>query len=700
MRKLIILSGPPGSGKSTFIQNSDLSEYTLCPDVIRLMFDAPQMDEHGSSISQKDNKIVFETMYNILEFRMKKGAFTVIDATHTADKDFSQYKILCKKYRYKMIVIPFKTSLDVLLERNKCRGIKAVPEEIIVKMKTRFDQLRYTFGTVIKPDEYSEYIKYQPFRLNEYKKINHIGDIHGCYTVLKSILPLRDDEFYVFLGDYFDRGIENAKVATWILKNYERRNVVFLRGNHENHLSDYVNDEEVKSSEFEKTIAEFEREKIKKKDLKKFEFSLLDVFLYTYHEKTILCSHGGMSKYPNNINFINPVQFIRGVGNYSTEIDEIFESPENTWQIHGHRNIMRLPIEAGEKSFNLTDDVELGGYLRTLTLSDNGFSSKKYKNDVFNLEDNSKHKKIFETLSNDENIKVNTFGNISSFNITRDACNKQVWNENTLMARGLFINNKSFKIVCRSYEKFFDLNENEMTQTSKLANLKYPIVGYVQENGHLGLLGVNEETEQLVFTSKNQIGGDESNWFESIIRSKLSTEQLNKLRLELLSRNSCLVFEVVDEEHQSHIINYNNEKDVILLEIVTRDYDFCKKPYNYLVNFAHRYAFSYKRKALTIHSYDELCKIIDNVENYTYNYKGSKIEGFVIEDGLGFQFKLKTGYYKFWENISSIINSKETYDTDKLMSKIPKKLIPFAEEVLKGWKETASTLLDLKNSYK
>jgi predicted kinase len=696
MRKLIILSGPPGSGKSTFVKENNLKEYTLCPDEIRLMFDAPQMDEHGSSISQKDNKIVFETMYNILEYRMKKGAFTAIDATHTAERDFTQYKALCKKYRYKMIVVPFDTPLDVLLERNKHRGIKLIPEEIIIKMKDRFDNLKYTFGTVVKPEDYSEYIKYQPTILDDYKAVHHIGDIHGCYSVLENIFPLKDDEFYIFLGDYFDRGIENTKVAKWIFKNYKRKNVVFLRGNHECHLDDYLNGEEIKSSDFEKTIIEFENNKVRKKDLKDFTFSLIDVFLYTYHGKTVLCSHGGLSKYPENINLINPIQFIRGVGNYSTEIDKIFKAPKNVWQVHGHRNLLRLPIEAGKQSFNLTDEVETGGYLRTLTLTKAGFTSKKYKNEVFYCEDNTKQKNMFQLLSKNKNIKVDVFDNISSFVFTESTSEKQLTNGYN-MAKGLFVNNNNYKVVCRGYNKLLNINKTNSFDMSKLSDLKYPLSGYIKETGYLGLLGVDEETENLVFTSKNAIGDESSKRFEKILREKLSDELLNKLRLEILNRNLSLIFEVIDEKQCKNIIKYDNEKDVILLDIITRDYDLNKKSYSYLVNFAHRYGLTYKRKVLSIHSYEKLCKTIESVQQYGYNYKGQKIEGFVIEDSDGFQFKLNTGYYYFWKQIKDVIESENEFSIDKILERFPGDLFYMAKDVIGIWKEKKISLIELKN---
>lgn len=59
--------------------------------------------------------------------------------------------------------------------------------------------------------------------LSKYRKIHHIGDIQGCFSILKEYLQeLEDDECYIFLGDYIDRGIENGKVLKFLLKICER----------------------------------------------------------------------------------------------------------------------------------------------------------------------------------------------------------------------------------------------------------------------------------------------------------------------------------------------------------------------------------------------------------------------------------------------------------------------------------------------
>lgn len=94
MRKLVILRGAMGCGKSSFIKDHNLERFTLSSDQIRLMFNSPQMNVYYSEeIPQYNNEKVWKLLYNILEERMKKGEFTIIDAVHAYnDEYFTKYK--------------------------------------------------------------------------------------------------------------------------------------------------------------------------------------------------------------------------------------------------------------------------------------------------------------------------------------------------------------------------------------------------------------------------------------------------------------------------------------------------------------------------------------------------------------------------------------------------------------------------------
>ncbi|MGB9789817.1 MAG: metallophosphoesterase family protein [Thermotoga caldifontis] len=70
-----------------------------------------------------------------------------------------------------------------------------------------------------------------------------IGDVHGCLdclTELLSKIPLTRDSRLIFLGDYVDRGPDSKGVVETLLKLSESYDCVFIRGNHEQMMLDYV----------------------------------------------------------------------------------------------------------------------------------------------------------------------------------------------------------------------------------------------------------------------------------------------------------------------------------------------------------------------------------------------------------------------------------------------------------------------------
>jgi serine/threonine protein phosphatase 1 len=78
------------------------------------------------------------------------------------------------------------------------------------------------------------------------KKIFAIGDIHGCYDKLKSLMEKIPIDFtrdtLVFIGDYIDRGSQSVEVVDYLIKLKKRvPEVVFLKGNHEDMLDKFIN---------------------------------------------------------------------------------------------------------------------------------------------------------------------------------------------------------------------------------------------------------------------------------------------------------------------------------------------------------------------------------------------------------------------------------------------------------------------------
>lgn len=72
-----------------------------------------------------------------------------------------------------------------------------------------------------------------------------IGDIHGCRTALERLLDKlspRPDDQLIFVGDYIDRGPDSKGVIDRLLTLREQHDCIFLRGNHEAMMLDYLSE--------------------------------------------------------------------------------------------------------------------------------------------------------------------------------------------------------------------------------------------------------------------------------------------------------------------------------------------------------------------------------------------------------------------------------------------------------------------------
>ena len=78
------------------------------------------------------------------------------------------------------------------------------------------------------------------------KKIFAIGDIHGCYDRLKTLMGKIPIDYsrdaLVFIGDYIDRGPHSVEVVDYLIKLKIRfPEIIFLKGNHEDMLAKFIN---------------------------------------------------------------------------------------------------------------------------------------------------------------------------------------------------------------------------------------------------------------------------------------------------------------------------------------------------------------------------------------------------------------------------------------------------------------------------
>lgn len=679
MRKLFLLRGLPGSGKSTFIQTHKLAPYTLSADDIRLLYAGPVLQSNGLLRIPADNdRAVWQQLFSLLENRMLRGETVIIDATHTHPRSFTNYKPLAQKYRYQVFCIDFsQVPFEVCQARNEAREeFKVVPP---LEMKRMYDNMQRSrlpdWLKVVEPEQFPHAIAVTPQDVSQYKAVHHIGDIQGCFTPLREYFDahgIQDDELYVFVGDYLDRGIQNAEVMQWLLENYQRPNFIFVEGNHEAHLRNWVRGVKARSIQFNQATAPvLEAAGIPPKKVYGFLYKLREMYYYTFSGCTVLVSHGGLSTLPEKLAYIPSMQFIKGAGLYeeADESDESFArtTPDYTYQVHGHRNRFSSPTKVNEKCFNLEGKVEFGGELRVVVLDKSGFSEHSVRSSIdvtgaliepigdVTVSPRSVSELVDQLRSNkDIYEKPQPDSNISSFNFTRDVFTKKRWDSFNVRARGLFINTNTNQIVARSYEKFFNVGERQETKLDALAStLRFPVQAWVKENGYLGLVGYDSETDELVFASKSSLTSDFAKWLKE--QFNLFAPEGSSIRQKVkeylaTGDGRTIVFEVIEPENDPHVIAYD-KPSLVILDIIANTIAFEAMPETDRQSIAELLGCPLKQKVGTFKDANELHVWLEEAQHFEYTFNQHRIEGFVLEDAEGYMIKVKLPWYSFWRQM-------------------------------------------------
>ncbi|EHV5278461.1 AAA family ATPase [Staphylococcus pseudintermedius] len=728
MKQLVLLRGAPASGKSTFLKENGLEPFALSPDVLRRQCSAPVVNELGQLVtSQENDGKVWKLLFEILEERMKNGDFIIVDATHSTAKLINKYKQLRASYGYRTYVVNFDTPLETCLERNKQRKeYEFVPEEAIENIHKRLKHENIpSFAKVLKPEELLEEIEWKVQDFNQFDKVKVIGDIHGCYTALSKLITYEEvadnqNTAYVFVGDLFDRGLENVKVFELIESIYNLPNVFLIEGNHERHLRNYVKvydeliDElgyslgNVKKDVYNKiykhfkargfiqtTLKEFLDAEITKDRVKPILKKLLQCLYFELNGTQYIVTHGGIL--PNmvpHLNLVSTNQLINGIGGYEFEIDD--EWTENDFymiqnyitQIHGHRNLYRIPLDADASSINLEGRVEKGGHLRAITITKgnpfikNKIETHEIKNDVFDskwlISDDYTEKLDVELTveqfidaakSDRKYIKVqNQYDNVYSVNFTPKLFSSGKWNQLAVHARGLFVKDDGIGSVVkgRAYNKFFNIDENKENKLDKLIDkLKFPVKAYRKENGYLGIMFYDNDVNEIVYASKSKTHKASSDnqyalWFKDIVENTLSADKLKLLKNELKEYDASAVFEVIDFENDPHVVKYERSK-VVLLDVVKNQLQFERVNEDYSRELAGMIGLEHKELEFTF----------DNWQEFFQWYKTQiknldvKHEGWVLEDSKGFMLKIKTKWYKDWKYIRKFVGKIDVGNSPK-----------------------------------
>lgn len=411
MKIIFFLRGPSLSGKTTWVSIHQLEPYTLSYKQIGYDNQGPVVDMYGEYITSPEIEgTVEKELLAKLEKKMQRGEFVIVDDMHCYAHSFKKYQKLLQRYAYRAYIVDFSdVTEDVIFKRNKlCDISRRMNDFCIGGMCFAFHLEKKSdleaIGEIITPDEAKEifYTNYE-ISLDDYQKVVVIGDLHGCYEPLKEYFnnnKLRDDYAYIFLGDYIDRGIQNAEVLELLLKIHTRTNVFLLEGNHERYLRDYIYCRQqpsgtpdadlstiIKGKDFlNKTVPAIQHFKVK--DLSRLYQSLEPFVYFTFGDMKYFASHGGVPAEPSTR--ISQDNYILGSGRYE-DIEEVYEAWKqkfpDTVMIHGHRNCYELPVKINDQIYNLCSDIEFGAPLRLLEISRDGtIETREIQNSVYDRE--------------------------------------------------------------------------------------------------------------------------------------------------------------------------------------------------------------------------------------------------------------------------------------------------------------------------
>lgn len=191
--------------------------------------------------------------------------------------------------------------------------------------------------------------------------------------------------------------------------------------------------------------------------------------------------------------------------------------------------------------------------------------------------------------------------------------------------------------------------KNEHWKSDQLKQiLVFPVYAYNKENGFLGMVSYNWNTDNLLVCSKSTNDGEFVEYLQRQLNT-LTPVQMENLKSYVKNNNHTLVFECVDIENDPHIIKYDKSK-LVLLDIVHNEFDFIKEPYEKVIEVANLIGVDYKKLSYTFNTWEELYGFIkEQDESYDIRY-----EGWVFEDQNQFMFKYKTRFYKFWKQMRAV----------------------------------------------
>lgn len=607
-RNLYLMRGVPGAGKTTWIKTNELEHFTVSIDDLRTLTSQMVWGQTPETHLEKSfpwtaDSTAWKMAYEIVETRMQQGLTTVVDATHLfkrgTTKAFNKWLKMAEKYGYRVTTVTVNEdmSLKQLKINNRTRPeYDRVPDDVVESYYERLHNEEFSVPSRANPVSVTSYNRcnelfmWRPMNVSKWGEVIFIGDIHGSWDALKKVLPadnkLNESTLYVFLGDLFDRGIQNYEIAKFFKEHVDDPNVVILEGNHEERLVKYVSGNGIQGRDFPDTIKQIKdggfTEEQMVKLFKRIVRRMQPMLWFKHNGKAYVATHAGITNPDIDPRvsriLLEPEEtFTRGAGGYNFNFDK--QSLVKFNNIHGHRNTFLNPIynKAGaHANISLEQQVEFGGNLGVfrINLDTSVEDAELYPNEVHSSDlqprdELSMPQAFRQGLKTHREIIEKDMGNgLFAYNFTRNAFRRGLWDDGTIQARGLIMD-RSDHIVARGFKKFFTINDNQDSTIEKVVPRLDMNNTVVQKkyNGFLLIASWADQLDDVLFTTK---GGVTTGKYIDIAMGTFTSDEREAVYNYLSEhKQESMLFEVVNTDLDPHLINDAN--GVYLLDVVHND---------------------------------------------------------------------------------------------------------------------------------
>lgn len=541
MPQLILLVGCPGAGKTTYC-STHLQSYTRI-----------SQDDQGP----KGHKALFE-------IALARNDDIVIDRQNHIKSQREQYLLPAKAKGYSTKIIWFKVDKELCEKRILDRpSHPSIDNSSDVRTIVKTYERNLEMPSHHEVDELEEI--YVPF-FATIQDLTHLqgrigvfGDVHGVWNETKMAIDDLKLDHYIFLGDLNDRGPDLLKVLQFVRHN---PNAYVLEGNHEHKLKRWLRGNRVAISEgLRASISQLESYTEEQKS---------ELYHWIQSLPTIIKLPLGYVGVHAGFDLTKPLDQQRystclWIRRYGRKFDD--EKDPFWYEVDQHRDLKYRTILFGHTILDkihvakniraLDGGAVYGGELRVCVIDTekksetiHTYKCPKYYDKAVTRPSDFFAKR--DALVAAGYLSRSERDNLILYNYTDKCTFERNWSKLTLQSRGTIFDKNTGKLVAKTFDKFFNLNETESVNINQLP-WHLPFQVFEKKDGSLGVL--------YRYKDEWQVSTRGSFYSE---QAKRATEMLREYDLSTLPKHISFAFEIIYPENKI-IVPYGDKKELVVL---------------------------------------------------------------------------------------------------------------------------------------